>query len=410
MSSHPQHVIERAIHRLADPDSLIQDLGPARAATLNDGLAGTALALAVLADGDPALAPAANRHWDAAAHLLKGCSPDGIHRGPGALATSLVLGNPYLPAAHRKDAEVGRAVGWLSARACGIARHQYNRLRQGHQGTPWAVYDAIKGLSGIGRILLAAAHSGHHKAAEPGLKAALTTLTGMINTPPAPNPGWWLPQHEHHLATATPIPASGAATTGLAHGIAGPLAFLAIAAAHGHAVPGQSDAVTTAATWLLNRRTHHGTWPAHVPGNILQSPNAPAPLTRSRRDPWCYGNAGIGNALIHAGTATHEETFTDGGRFALEVIARRSPQQWDTYGAGICHGTAGVLLTADAHHHTHLRRQARDATVFLSTAAGADPTRADPGLLTGTAGTALALSRSDRHSDGLSWTAMLLLT
>ncbi|MGW6746192.1 hypothetical protein ACWGDX_36580 [Streptomyces sp. NPDC055025] len=48
-----------------------------------------------------------------------------------------------------------RATAWLSARATALARHHHQRAAR-TEATPWAVYDAIKGLAGIGRVLLAA--------------------------------------------------------------------------------------------------------------------------------------------------------------------------------------------------------------------------------------------------------------
>jgi hypothetical protein len=400
-------VVDRVVHAVADPDQLTHTLGPARAATLHDGLAGTALVLAVLSDQDASLARTAARHWDAAGPLVKHTGPDGIYRGPGALAASLILGNGYLPAGHRRDDDADRAAAWLSARACGLARHQLDRIRQGHPGTLWAVYDTMRGLAGIGRILLAASDSGHRETAEPGLKAALTTLTDMINQPADPYPAWWLPQHEHHPPTG--IPASGAATTGLAHGIAGPLALLAIAAGHNVSVPGQSDAINAAATWLQTWRTAEGTWPAHISGTSLTRAGAPVPTAVGRRDAWCYGTTGIGNALIHAGTALHDRALTERGRSALQLVARRRVRDWDTSGAGICHGTAGILMAAAAHGNATLERTAHQATTAQLDAC--DPPAGDLGLLTGAAGAALALSSSSSHPrDASHWSALLLLT
>lgn len=410
-------LLDRAARTVADPERLIQTLGPTRAATLHDGLAGTALILAVSSHSDTALAEAAVRHWDAAGRLLKDSSPDGIYRGPGALATSLILGNACLPSGARRTAEAERGTRWLSARACGLARHQDERLRQGRHGTPWAVYDTMRGLAGIGRILLAATATGHATAGEPGLHAALTTLTGMINTPTTRRPGWWVPHNERNgrpsRASATPGPGPGAATTGLAHGIAGPLAFLSIAHSRGHAVPGQRQAICAAAAWLLATRTPTGTWPSHIPDGEQRAPAVPgAAASSSRRDAWCYGNAGIGNALIHAGATTGDPALAREGHAALDVIARRPITQWDTSGTGICHGTAGVLLTACTHHHRNLRRKAEDATYAQLPAA--DPTdrsaQPDPGLLTGFTGTALALSGAGEPRSQDPWTAALLLT
>jgi hypothetical protein len=125
-----------AVRAIAEPDTLLTALGPRRAATLHDGLPGTALLLAALSAADASLTQAAVRHWEVAATLLGGAAPDGIHRGPGALAASLIIGNGYL-ADHVDRNAVGSAAAWLSARARVLARRQETRSKNGTPGTPW---------------------------------------------------------------------------------------------------------------------------------------------------------------------------------------------------------------------------------------------------------------------------------
>jgi hypothetical protein len=57
--------------------------------------------------------------------------------------------------------------------------------------------------------------AGYHDAG-PGLNAALRTLTTIIGAHRGERPGWWLPAAAHPDGVA--VPASGAATTGTAHG------------------------------------------------------------------------------------------------------------------------------------------------------------------------------------------------
>jgi hypothetical protein len=145
-----------------------------------------------------------------------------------------------------------RAVCWLAARALDLAHDREEHLRAGGVGTPWRIYDAINGLAGIGRVLLAA-RTARYDTAESGLLAALQTLTALINTPHSSRPGWWLPASEHSPAAS--VHPSGAATTGMAHGIAGPLSLLATAHATGWSVAGQRAALQSAAHGLLRWRT-----------------------------------------------------------------------------------------------------------------------------------------------------------
>ncbi|MFI0818258.1 lanthionine synthetase LanC family protein [Streptomyces sp. NPDC021115] len=253
---------------LRNPADVAASVSDRAAHTLCYGLAGTALLHACLAETEPGAAKTAAAHWDAAARSLGKAPPEGIHTGPGSLAASLIIGTGYLPSHDPHQALLSRATAWLSARAAALARHHYQRAARA-EATPWAVYDAIKGLTGIGRVLLAAHNRGHRADAEPGLHAALTALTHMILTPIGTRPGWWLPAALHPPTVR--IPPSGAATTGLAHGIAGPLALLATAHRAGHTVPGQRDAIHTAAHWLLTWENPQHRWPPHVSGNALDN-------------------------------------------------------------------------------------------------------------------------------------------
>jgi hypothetical protein len=410
----PGRAIELVIRAVADPTRLTATLSRTAAGTLNDGLPGTALLLAALSRADPTLARAAASHWDAAAPFLRGTAADGIYRGPGALATSLIIGSSYLPSAATRRSAVDHAVSWLAARARGLAEHQRRRRVAGHRGTPWGVYDAIKGLSGIGRILLAAQRSGHTTAGT-GLAAALVTLTEMINAP-GPLPGWWLPLPDHRLPVAGPPPPSGAATTGLAHGIAGPLALLSLAATAGHTVPGQREAIRTAATWLLRWSGPGPSWPPHIDGEaLLRAPNAHhLAMIPGRRDAWCYGAAGIGTALSHAGRALGDPTLRRAGHAAVAAVLQRDADRWDTDGIGLCHGTAGVLQAAHRLGCRRLGNPTAFLTASLLSPAGHDNSAVPrkPGFLTGTSGAVLALADLHRllpTPPSATWDAILFL-
>ncbi|MHA4818943.1 lanthionine synthetase C family protein [Streptomyces aculeolatus] len=403
----------RLAHALRDPEYVTTRVSPRAAPTLCYGLAGTALLHACLAQADPGAEAAAIAHWDQAHNLTAQAPPDGIHTGPGALAASLVIGTGYLPGTPY-DKPLPRATRWLSARACALAQHHHQRSALG-EGTPWAVYDAIKGLAGIGRVLLAAHLRGYGTEADPGLRATLKALTHMILTPHAARPGWWLPAAEH--PPTVHVHPSGAATTGLAHGIAGPLATLAIAHTADHTCPGQADAIHTAATWLQNWQEQDGSWPPYVSGNDLDT-GSPTRHTPGRRDAWCYGTPGISRALTLAADTLKESTLAHASRRALATMGERPPTQWDTEGPALCHGTAGVLLSAARTGSDAVARQAAEhlvASYALQHLSG-QPINAvlgEPGFLTGAAGAALALADysglipTDRPA---AWDCLMLLT
>jgi lantibiotic biosynthesis protein len=361
-----------------------------------NGLAGTALLHARLASVDPMFAQAAVRHWAAASQNpgpYRGVA--GIFSSPGGLAASLVIGSAYLPDPDLQRAVTVRAVRWLAARAVDLAHGREEHLRAGGVGTPWPIYDAINGLAGIGRVLLAALTAGYDMA-ESGLLAALRSLTAMIDTQYGGRPGWWLPAGER--SSAVTVHPSGAAITGMAHGIAGPVSLLATAHAAGWSVTGQCAAVQRAAHWLLRWRTDAGhSWAPYVTGDELDSDTAVP--TAGRRDAWCYGAPGIGRALILAGGALADPRLSTVGDAAITSLSERPADLWDVEGPTLCHGYAGVLQSATTRHGgTRDSAAAAIAKAFnpqltfafqhLDNGVPAD----EPGLLTGSAGVALALA------------------
>ncbi len=411
-----QQALETA-RRLLDPEDVLAAVPGAGGASMGGGLAGTALLHARLAATDSIFAVAATRHWAAAAVQAKRYGGGrGIFSSAGGLAASLITGTGYLPDPGPQQAAAGRAAQWLSGRALDLSSRHQAQLQTGDLATPWSVYDAISGLSGIGRVLLTAVISGH-PLAEPGLLAALETLTTMIRTRHGNRPGWWLPADSHPQAVT--MHPSGAATTGLAHGIAGPIALLSTAQAAGWSVAGQAAAIKDAAQWLLHWRDNHTfSWPPYVTGDELDRGTAgPA---AGRRDAWCYGAPGIGRALSLAGLALTDQPLAEAGEAAIASLADRSAELWDVDGPTLCHGNAGVLQCAAASPAVTRDRAAAAVTAMF------DQQRAFafrhlennfasdwPGLLTGAAGTALALAD---HGDlavptvPARWDSVLLLS
>jgi lantibiotic biosynthesis protein len=402
--------------RLIDPEPVIAATGPA-AASLSRGLAGTALLHARLSSLDRRFAAAADLHWASAARMDIAEPPrtGGVFNGNGALAASLILGTPYLPDPDPYMTPVRRSARWLTSRATVIAGWQQDRRDADEDGTPWQTYDLINGLSGIGRILLAAAHAGHAEA-EPGLLAATNSLTAMIGTPTGGRPGWWRPTPENPAALADPHNCD-AANTGLAHGIAGPLTFLAACQLTGWGTAAQAEAISTAAGWLLQWRTGDS-WAPQVTADDLAG-TAAGSSTRGRRDAWCYGAPGIGAALITAGRALADPGLVDAGRSAIDALATRA-DGWDTEGPTVCHGSAGVLLCAEAADSSATADIATDALAaqydpelpFFFQNRDHDQATDEPGLLVGAAGIALALAdRSALAAPEVptAWTAALLL-
>ena len=159
-------------------------------------------------------------------------------------------------------AQTGRAARGTPGRSRGVAVREL---------------DLISGLAGVGAYLLV-------RRAQPGVAPALrAVLEGLVELTGADGhgPRWRTPPASLRPAERARYPA-GYLNCGLAHGIPGPLAVLALAMQTGTEVAGLPAAVARTADWLAAHRTEDPsgpTWP-HAIG-----------LSGHRRDPPSPGQA-----------------------------------------------------------------------------------------------------------------------
>ena len=265
---------------------------------------------------------------------------------------------------------------------------------------PERFYDVISGWVGFGvyfleRLPAPAACEGLHEIARTLRHLVQRTDGGMTwYTPAHALPGWQralFPEGYHNI--------------GLAHGVAGIVAFLAEVQLVAGDSYGTQDMLDGAAHWLLAQRLEGGGYASWKVPN--QTP------TRARLA-WCYGELGVSAALLSAGRALRDGEMT---KRALAIASDAAQRRTGTNvrDAGLCHGAAG-----NAHIFNRLH-QATGDDLFLEAAchwfnvalsmriaekgiAGyrtwgqgpegsilADPWRDDPAFLTGAAGIALAM-------------------
>lgn len=365
--------------------------------------------------------------WRRAHDWLAYATRDAVQAGPGS---HLHQGAPALAFVLNRAADrpgrYGTALDVLDRQIAGMTRRRidraYRRMDRGARPA-LAEFDAIRGLAGLGAYLLRRDPNGDLiravlcylvRLTEPVIEPVTATVIDAGQT----MPGWWTDVAPS--GQASPDFPGGHANTGMAHGIAGPLALLALAMRDGVMVEGQRDAIRRIQAWLDRWRQEGATgvwWPYWITCGGLRA-ERPA-STGPGRPSWCYGTAGIARAQQLAALALGD---TDRQRTAEQALltALTDPAQLAlTTDLSLCHGIAGLAHIA--------QRAAADAT---SPAALADlaprllvritehdtdvtpreaPPESGPGLLEGAAGIALALHSASASGPVWGWDACLLI-
>jgi hypothetical protein len=331
-----------------------------------------------------------------------------LHYGAPALAYAL-------RAAADGQSRYARALNALDRRVATSTRrrlqHAHARLDRG-QLPALAEFDAIRGLTGLGAYLLRRDPHGDL------LRAVLNYLIRLIE--PITDrgetvPGWWTEQAPSGRPSEE-FP-GGHGNNGMAHGVAGPLALLALAMVNGVKVAGQAEAIKRICAWLDRWRQGGKTrpwWPYWLTRMQLRTRTPSVP--RPSRPSWCYGTAGLARAQQLAALATGDTGRQRMAEHAL-LSAMTDPRQLAaTTDLSLCHGYAGL---------THiLRCAAADAitpqlaacvpwllnSVLSGTAERLTALNGDIGLLEGATGIALALHSLRTDAPPASgWDAFLLI-
>jgi hypothetical protein len=344
--------------------------------------------------------------WERVQRWLECAVAEGVDSSPsahlyyGAPAMAFVLHRAATtrPEYERELARLDRAV----------ERIVLSRLKRAHARMDagglalLSEFDTIRGLTGLGTLLLARDPQG------PILRdvlAYLVRLTEPVTVHGRTLPGWWSPVGPGGRVDAAFL--GGHANTGMAHGIAGPLTLLATALRHRIEVDGHVEAIQRILAWLdtWQRSSPAGVWwPYWVTRAQLNGTHG---LVGPQRPSWCYGAAGVARAQLLAA-----DTLGDQRRYAIaqSTLARiftDAPMELDS---SLCHGRAGLAVLA---HTTALG----NASGLCASFSDGDATevadgllaRAGIGLLEGAAGIATALHTLHTPSPDMGWAAFLLL-
>ncbi|MEU0343607.1 lanthionine synthetase C family protein [Streptomyces bobili] len=423
MTAHPAlGLVDAIAAQLADPDTV--PLGSRMLSSDRQHLAygppGIALLHIELAANG--LGPWQRAHdWLAAASRKPLTSGPDSHPfyGVPAFAHALTCAADHLPGSYQRALDVmdGQIAVDVGRRLDAAHRRiDAGRLPQ------LAEFDAVRGLTGYGAYLL------RRNLGSSTMRAVLdycVRLTEPITHHGETLPGWWA----ETAPSGSPddrFPA-GHANSGMAHGVGGVLALLALAARSGSITDGHHTALRTILAWLdrWKEKADGGpVWPYWVNQGELRRGRLGS--STPRRPSWCYGTAGLARAQQLAALVLGDTSRQIDAENAL-VAALTDPEQLKaTTDNGLCHGFAGLAHAAtrtadDAHPSTAGNlRAAIPALLAAVIPPGTDPEliatvliqdeKGGPGLLDGVAGIALALlSPSTAAPPRSTWDACLLI-
>lgn len=347
--------------------------------------------------------------WSRAQAWLECAVAQGVDASPAA---HLFYGAPALAYVLNRAQDVrpefGPQISRLDAAVDQIVadrlRHARERLATGEQPVP-AEFDAIRGLAGLGTLLLA--RDEHHPLL-PEVVSYLATLTEPLTVGGTNTPGWWTPVGPN--GKKDPRFPSGHANTGMAHGVCGPLALLALALQCGIAIQECTKAMGHILAWLdawQRSEADQVWWPYWV--THAQYSGAER-VVGPQRPSWCYGAAGVAQAQLLAAKSLGDTTRAGLLQDVLRRVFTTAATSPVVHDASLCHGYAGLALLA------HTTSAGRAENLLAPVVEGGDAhtvaakllSTGGIGLLEGAAGTALALHTLTGPAPDPGWAGFLL--
>jgi hypothetical protein len=344
--------------------------------------------------------------WDRVQRWLECAVAEGVdsssnahlYYGAPAVAFALHRAATVRPGYERDLARLDRAVERIVLFRLGQA---HARMDAGELAL-LSEFDTIRGLTGLGALLLARDPQGPLLR---DLLAYLVRLTEPVTVHGRTLPGWWSPVGPGGRVDAA-FP-GGHANTGMAHGITGPLTLLTAALRRGIEADGHVEAIERILAWFdtWQRSSPAGAWwPYWVTRAQLDGTRG---LVGPQRPSWCYGAAGVARAQLLAADALGDRRRYATAQGTLVRVFTEEPMALDS---SLCHGRSGLAVLA---HATALGNAPGlcasvpdgDAATVSDSLLG----KAGIGLLEGAAGIATALHTLHNPTPDLGWAAFLLL-
>ena len=202
----------------------------------------------------------------------------------------------------------------------------------GAEPLPGASWDHIAGVTGLGAYLLGRREREQTRA----LLESCSTRSRRARAAPDLSGYRALPDAEAERPARIDV--------GLSHGVAGPLALLALAAREGIEVAGQREAVAELGGWLVAKAAADPAGPLWPPWVALADDGVSASSPASTRAPrGATGRGASPGALWNAGDCLQEAGWRAAALHGLERALDLDPAERRLPSPTLCHGVAGTL-------------------------------------------------------------------
>ena len=220
-------------------------------------------------------------------------------------------------------------------------------------------YDSIEGLSGVARYLLFYQSDDEVKKTLENILEYLVEITKDIMINGQKIPGWFISRDNQFLESDKQFNPIGNFNCGMSHGIAGPMAILAISLINGVEIKGQRESIYKIASWLMDRKGIINESDFYFPPTVSWEQELNRQYSTSpSRDAWCYGSPGVSRSLFLAGKSLRNEDFIKASQQTLQSVFRRSDEEWGLDSPTFCHGLSGLL------HITEIMNQSLGTNPF----------------------------------------------
>jgi lantibiotic modifying enzyme len=194
-------------------------------------------------------------------------------------------------------------------------------------------FDLIYGLVGQGVYLLERLPAASARASLDALLKRLEELSE--STPSGP---CWRSMPKNMPSPKKEMYPEGHFDLGVAHGIPGVLAFLALVALNGIRTPLVMRLLRDSARWVVAERRVGA---LEIAYSYQRDPTG-SQVGPGARAAWCYGDPGVAVALLLAGQALGDQRILTVARDVACRAAARAGEQTGVVDASLCHGSAGL--------------------------------------------------------------------